>query len=214
MAFKNRFIQKPVFFYFIVEYTISEPSEGIYKEKGSKFLSFAFPVTDVGQVSEILAKVKKEHHAARHHCYAYSIGSNPGLVRANDDGEPASTAGKPILGQITHSRLTNILVVVVRYFGGTLLGKGGLIRAYKNATDDAIHHAKIIRIIPIVIIKVTSDYKNISEIMKIISEFPSEIISANYGEMAVLNIKIPASFSKEMMEKLNRKEGIKIDREF
>jgi uncharacterized YigZ family protein len=191
--------------------TISEPSEGIYKEKGSKFISYAFPVSNVEQVNEILTKLRKEHHAARHHCYAYNIGSHPGLIRANDDGEPSSTAGKPILGQIAALGLTNVLVVVVRYFGGTLLGKGGLIRAYKNASADALNHARVIRIIPKETIQITSDYKNISDIMKMIEEYDSEIISGDYGENAVLKIKIPISISKEIVQKFKRLEGIIVE---
>jgi uncharacterized YigZ family protein len=194
-----------------VEYTISKPSEGIYKEKGSKFLAYAYPVSDVEQVNEILARLKKEHHAARHRCFAYTIGSNPGIIRANDDGEPASTAGKPILAQINSLGITNVLVVVVRYFGGTLLGKGGLIRAYKNASENALHHVKIVQIIPWEIYQVTSDYKNIGEIMKIISEFDTEIISGDYGENAVLKFKIPASSSEEIVQKFNRVEEIKVE---
>jgi len=191
--------------------TISEPSEGIYKEKGSKFISYAFPVSNVEQVNEALAKLRKEHHAARHHCYAYNIGSHPGLIRANDDGEPSSTAGKPILGQIAALGLTNVLVVVVRYFGGTLLGKGGLIRAYKNASADALNHARVIRIIPKETIQITSDYKNISDIMKMIEEYDSEIISGDYGENAVLKIKIPISISKEIVRKFKLLEGIIVE---
>ena len=191
--------------------TISEPSEGIYKEKGSKFISYAFPVSNVEQVNEILTKLRKEHHAARHHCYAYNIGSHPGLIRANDDGEPSSTAGKPILGQIAALGLTNVLVVVVRYFGGTLLGKGGLIRAYKNASADALNHARVIRIIPKETIQITSDYKNISDIMKMIEEYDSEIISGDYGENAVLKIKIPISISKEIVRKFKLLEGIIVE---
>jgi uncharacterized YigZ family protein len=191
--------------------TISEPSEGIYKEKGSKFIAFAFPVSDIEQVSEILGKLKKEHHAAKHHCYAYHIGSNPGVTRVNDDGEPASTAGKPILGQITSFGLINVLIVVVRYFGGTLLGKGGLMRAYKNASADALNHAQIIQVVPKEIYQVTCDYKNISEIMKIIGEFDSEIIAGDYGENAIIKIKTLTSSSKSIVQKFKRVEGTKIE---
>jgi len=194
-----------------VEYTIIKPSEGIYKEKGSKFLAYAFPVSDVEQVNEILGKLKKEHHSAKHHCYAYNIGIDPGLVRTNDDGEPASTAGKPILGQITSFGLTNILIVVVRYFGGTLLGKGGLIRAYKNASEDALNHARIIQMVSKDLFQVTSDYKNISDILKIIGEFDSEIISGDYGETAVLKIKTLTSRSQEIVQKFNRVEGVRVE---
>lgn len=192
--------------------TINEPSQGIYKEKGSKFLSFAFPVSDLEQVNQILGKLRKEHHAAKHHCYAYNIsGTESNYVRANDDGEPPGTAGKPILGQITSFGLINIMVVIVRYFGGILLGKGGLIRAYKNATADALGHARIIQVIPKDVYQVTSDYKNINEIMKIIGDDESEIISSDYGDCAVIKIKTPASSADKIVGKIKRVEGIKIE---
>jgi len=192
--------------------TIKEPSQGIYKEKGSKFLSFAFPVSNLEQVTEILGKLKKEHHAAKHYCYAYKIiGAESDYVRTNDDGEPTSTAGKPILGQINSFGLINVMVVVVRYFGGTLLGKGGLIRAYKNATVDALNHASIIQVIPKDVYQVTSDYKNINEVMKIIGDDKSEIISSDYGDNAVIKIKTPASRAAKIIGKIKRVEGIKIE---
>ena len=192
--------------------TIKEPSQGIYKEKGSKFLSFAFPVSSLERVNEILGKLRKEHYAAKHHCYAYNIiGTESDHVRTNDDGEPPSTAGKPILGQITSFGLINVMVVVVRYFGGTLLGKGGLIRAYKNAAADALSHASIIQVIPKDVYQLTSDYKNINEIMKIIGDGESEIISSDYGDYAVIKIKTPGSRGDKMIGKINRVEGIKIE---
>lgn len=117
--------------------TIDLPSEGIFKDKGSKFLAFAYPLTDESKVKNIVQNLKKEHHSARHHCFAFKIGNQGEHYRANDDGEPSGTAGRPILGQLNSYNLTNILVVVVRYFGGTLLGVGGLINAYKNATIEA-----------------------------------------------------------------------------
>jgi len=192
--------------------TISKPSQGVYKEKGSKFLSFAFPVSGPDQSAEILEKLKKEHHTAKHHCYAYNIiGPGSNLIRANDDGEPANTAGKPILGQIGSFGVENVLVVVVRYFGGTLLGKGGLIQAYKNATADALSHASIIKIVPKDIFEVTIDYKNINEIMRIIGNDESEIISGNYGDNAIIKFKVPISRSADVIRKFKRIEGIKIE---
>jgi uncharacterized YigZ family protein len=192
--------------------TINEPSQGMYKEKGSKFLSFAFPVSSAEKVNEILGKLRKEHHAAKHHCYAYNIiRSGSDHIRTNDDGEPPGTAGKPILAQITSSGLKNVMVVVVRYFGGTLLGKGGLIRAYKNAADDALSRASILQVIPKDMYQVTSDYKNINEIMKIIGDNESEIISGDYGDYAVIKIKTPASRAAEIISKIKRVEGIKIE---
>lgn len=124
--------------------TIDGPSEGFYKEKGSKFIAYAYPANDITEIKTHLASVKKIHHKARHHCLAYRYGITQIVERANDDGEPSGTAGQPILGQIHRFELHNILIVVVRYFGGTKLGTGGLIRAYKAAAEDAIENATII----------------------------------------------------------------------
>lgn len=118
--------------------TVTAPSEGVYKEKGSRFLSYLFPVTTEEEIREIYQKIKKEHYNARHHCYAWRLGKEEIRFRANDDGEPSSTAGKPILGQLVSHDLTDVLLVVVRYFGGTLLGTSGLIHAYREAAASAI----------------------------------------------------------------------------
>lgn len=123
--------------------TIENKSEGLYKSKGSKFIAYAFPVQTEDEIKEIITAIKKEHHSARHHCYAWRLGTEEIIFRANDDGEPSSTAGKPILGQLLHFNLTNTLVVVVRYFGGTLLGVGGLINAYRSAAASALQNAVI-----------------------------------------------------------------------
>jgi uncharacterized YigZ family protein len=124
--------------------TIEKPFEGYFKDKGSKFHSYLYPVNNENEVREILQQIKKEHFSARHHCYAWRLGREEVTFRANDDGEPSSTAGKPILGQLVSSDITNVLCVVVRYFGGTLLGVSGLINAYRQATIEAIQNAQII----------------------------------------------------------------------
>ena len=123
--------------------TISSVSEALYKDKGSKFYAFAYPVQTVEQIKEILAEKRKEYYDARHVCYAYMLGYERNQFRANDDGEPSGTAGRPILGQINSSNLTDILIIVVRYFGGTLLGTSGLIQAYKTSAAEAIAAATI-----------------------------------------------------------------------
>lgn len=123
--------------------TITAPAEGFFKDKGSRFISFIFPVEDEDQVKEILQKIRKEHHSARHYCYAWRLGKEEPRFRANDDGEPSSSAGKPILGQLLHFDITNVLCVVIRYFGGILLGVPGLIHAYRQAALDAITNAEI-----------------------------------------------------------------------
>ena len=124
--------------------TITQPSEGLFKEKGSKFFAFAYPIENAAQAKPLIENLRKTHHSARHVCWAYKLGYNGSQYRANDDGEPSNTAGKPILGQIDSFALTNILVCVVRYFGGTLLGVGGLIQAYKEAAREALAIAEIV----------------------------------------------------------------------
>ena len=124
--------------------TISKSVESIYKEKGSKFLSFLYPVTSVEEVKEYLTQLKKKYYDATHHCYAYVIGYDKQTFRMNDDGEPSSTAGKPIYGQLQSNDLTNVLLVVVRYFGGTKLGVSGLIKAYKESSAECIALAEIV----------------------------------------------------------------------
>ncbi|MGC9354952.1 MAG: IMPACT family protein, partial [Mariniphaga sp.] len=150
--------------------TIKEKSKGLFKDRGSKFLSYAFPVETEDEIKEILNQVKKEHHSARHHCYAWRLGTEEITFRANDDGEPSSTAGKPILGQLLSFELTNTLIIVVRYFGGTLLGTSGLINAYRTAAAEAIKNAKIeTRIIEEkFLLKFT--YKEMNDVMQIIKQ--------------------------------------------
>jgi len=150
--------------------TILKPSEGLFKDKGSKFISYSFPVTNETEINEIIKTIKKDHHSARHHCFAWRLGSEKLLFRANDDGEPSSTAGKPILGQIQHFDLTDILIVVVRYFGGTLLGVSGLINAYRNAALDAISQSEIIEKIVEQKLQIDFDYGAMNDVMKIFKE--------------------------------------------
>lgn len=124
--------------------TLTAPSEGLYKEKGSKFLAFAYPVADESQIQSHIESLKSQYYDARHHCYAYALGEKRQKFRYNDDGEPSGTAGKPIYGQILAYDLTYVLIVVVRYFGGTLLGTGGLVQAYKTAAANALQNAQIV----------------------------------------------------------------------
>ena len=150
--------------------TIKKPSQGLYKDKGSRFISYAFPVNSEEEIREIVQSIKKEHHSARHHCYAWRIGAEKLLFRVQDDGEPSSTAGKPILGQIQSFDLTNILIVVVRYFGGTLLGVSGLINAYRNAALDAINQAEIIERLVEKWLLIEFDYSVMNEVMKVFKD--------------------------------------------
>ena len=161
-------------------YSISKPCQGLYKDKGSKFIAYAFPVSSDEKVKTHLAALRKEHHSARHHCYAYRLGADKLIYRANDDGEPSSTAGKPILGQIQSKDLTDILIVVVRYFGGTLLGVSGLINAYKLAAADALNNALIVEKIVKEKYEIKFDYLQMNDVMKIIKDENLEIQSQNF----------------------------------
>lgn len=157
--------------------TISSPSEAVYKDKGSKFLAFACPVSSVDEIKNILAEKRREFYDARHVCYAYMLGYERNTFRANDDGEPSGTAGRPILGQINSAGLTDILIVVVRYFGGTLLGTSGLIQAYKTAAADAIANASIEERIVEKQFVANCGYDMLNSVMRIIKNFNLRVIS-------------------------------------
>lgn len=178
--------------------TISNPSEGlIYKEKGSKFLGFAFPISDEEDVKLHLSTLKKQHHSARHWCYAWQIGVENSLYRVNDDGEPHNSAGQPIYGQIQSFNLTNILVVVVRYFGGTKLGVGGLISAYKTSAQFAIEASEIVEKLIEINFKIIVDYQNLNKIMRFVKEHQLNIIGQNMDIDCVLILSIRKSESEK-----------------
>jgi uncharacterized YigZ family protein len=162
--------------------TLATPSESLYKEKGSKFLGFAFPVKSENDVKSRLEELRNKHHDARHHCYAYLLGPSGDHYRMNDDGEPSSTAGKPILGQIRSHKLTNVLIVVVRYFGGTLLGTSGLIRAYKTAADQAIQNGRIIKKTLQSFYELEFDYELMNEVMKLLHELDVQPYEREFQE--------------------------------
>lgn len=151
-------------------FVIENQTDALYKEKGSKFLAYAYPVEDEDAIAEILTALKKKYYDARHHCYAYVIGLKDQTYRANDDGEPNHSAGDPILGQIRSHNLTNTLVVVVRYFGGTKLGVGGLISAYKIAADEALSKAKIMKVSSRTSFKLVFPYTETAQVERILAE--------------------------------------------
>ncbi|MEM7548947.1 MAG: YigZ family protein [Bacteroidota bacterium] len=156
-------------------YTISKKSEGEYKERGSRFISFAFPVNDENEIKEKLDLLRKDYKDARHQCYAYRLGINGESFRANDDGEPSNSAGNPILGQIKSAGLTNTLVVVVRYFGGTKLGVGGLVNAYRTAANESIQANSIVKKYVTEQIEISFDYDDTNTIQRIINQFDLSI---------------------------------------
>ncbi|GAA4282401.1 IMPACT family protein [Gaetbulibacter aestuarii] len=158
--------------------TILKPSEEVlFKDKNSKFYGYAFPVKTEDDVKYKIEELKKKHHAARHWCYAYQLGVEDIYYRANDDGEPGNSAGMPIYGQIQSFEVTNILIVVVRYFGGVKLGVGGLIQAYKTAAQMALEASKIVKRTINREFKITCDYKNLNTVMRIIKEGNLKVVS-------------------------------------
>jgi uncharacterized YigZ family protein len=184
--------------------TISESSEGLFKDRGSKFIAYAYPVTTETEIKERLAFLRKEHSSARHHCYAYRLGPDKSAYRANDDGEPAGTAGKPILGQLLSKDLTNTLIVVVRYFGGTLLGVSGLINAYRNAAADAIANAGIIEKQVQDVYEVKFTYPAMNHVMKIIKDEDLQILSQDLSLDCTLSFAVRKS-NADRVEAMFRK---------
>ncbi len=193
--------------------TIKAPSNGIYKEKGSKFLSFAFPVSTVEQAKEHIDNYKKEYFDARHVCYAYMLGSERNTFRANDDGEPSGTAGKPILGQLNSHQLTDILIIVVRYFGGVLLGTGGLTTAYKEAANDAITNAELIEKTVKANITIRFDYLLLNDIMNISKQLNAQILEQKFDNECRIKIainKADEAIAKAKLEQLSIHSSIHI----
>ncbi len=190
--------------------TIEKPSEGLFKDKGSKFLSFAFPVNSEDEIREITQSIRKEHHSARHHCYAWRLGADKLHFRTNDDGEPSSTAGKPIFGQIQSFDLTNILIVVVRYFGGTLLGVSGLINAYRNAAMDAINQAEIVEKLVEKWLLVEFDYGAMNDVMKVFKDEKLSQIDPQFDLKCKIKTNIRLSESDRIEEALLKIENVRV----
>jgi len=161
--------------------TIEQSAEGLFKDRGSKFIALAYHVSTEEEARQQVAEVRKQYHDASHHCFAYRIGFDKLLYRVNDDGEPSGTAGKPIFNQLLSKDLTNVLVVVVRYFGGTLLGVPGLINAYKSATLDALNKAKIVTRTVNDVYEILYDYPVMNDVMKTIKDNGLEIISTDFA---------------------------------
>lgn len=191
--------------------TVKATAEGLYKEKGSRFIAFIYPVMTEEEIKEILAEVKTKYYDARHHCYAYCLGANRERFRANDDGEPSSTAGKPILGQIVSNDLSNVLIVVIRYFGGIKLGVSGLIQAYKDAAADAILHAEIVERTVDEIIRIRFTYVVMNDVMKILKEEAPEILSRNFEMECEMTLSIRQKDMPGLKERLSKVESLVIE---
>lgn len=176
--------------------TISKPSEGVYKEKGSKFFAYLHPIVNEEAARVLLKDYKKKYFDARHHCHGLILGKYSELQKSSDDGEPSHTAGTPILNRLKSSELTNVVCIVVRFFGGTKLGVPGLIEAYKDATSDAIANAQIVECPITEIINLVTDYLNVNEVMRLVKLFDAELVSQNFTDNHV-EFEIGVNISKK-----------------
>jgi uncharacterized YigZ family protein len=188
--------------------TLAAPAEGLYKEKGSKFIALAYPVRNEAEIKEILTEVRKTYFDARHHCYAYLLGAAKKVYRANDDGEPNHSAGDPILGQIRSSGLSNVLVIVVRYFGGTKLGVGGLIHAYKTATADALANAEIIEKHETTVLKLEFEYPQMNDVMSLIKEMNLTVLNQLFEMACEIKLEIRNQLLDQVLTRFRKIDGV------
>lgn len=189
-------------------YTIKGNGESLYKEKGSKFIGLSFHVKDEEEVKEIQEQLRKQYYDARHHCYAYIL--NEDKYRANDDGEPNHSAGDPILGQIRSKNLTQVLVVVIRYFGGTKLGVSGLINAYKTAAFEALENSKIEKVIVEKEFKLYYGYEITNEVMKLLADFETSMKEQDFTDTCFAQIGVKQSMSDEFFEEAEKIQGLRL----
>lgn len=190
--------------------TINTPSEGTFRDKGSRFIAYSYPFTDENKLKDILSDVKSSHPKARHHCYAYRLGMNKSVFRINDDNEPAGSAGRPILNTLLSNDLTNILVIVVRYFGGTLLGIPGLINAYKSATQESINNATVIAKYQKDIYRIDFDYLQMNNVMRIIKDEDLDILNQTFDNNCKIEIAIRTSLVNRVTTNLSALTNLKL----
>jgi len=188
--------------------TIKESAEGLFKDKGSKFIAYAYPFADEKDLKALLTAVKETHPKARHHCWAYRLTSDPRVFRLNDDGEPSGTAGRPILNALLAEDITQVLVVVVRYFGGTLLGVPGLIQAYKQATLDALAHATVIEKTVNDIYMLSFDYLQMNGVMRIIKEHDLLIRTQDFDNRCTMVVEIRQLIVNQVLAKISDLENV------
>lgn len=193
--------------------SISGTSEGLFKDNGSRFIAKAYPVESEDEVKQIVSSLKKEYHDARHHCYAYRLGYRGDVFRANDDGEPSSSAGRPILGQIDSNGLSDILIVVVRYFGGIKLGIPGLIRAYRTSSADAISNAKIITKVAVKRYRLVFGYMQMNSVMKLVKDMSLEQSGQDFGTECSMTVKVRLSAEADFLERVGNIGGCAAEEE-
>ena len=192
-------------------HTIAGPAEGLYKEKGSKFLAFAFPVRSVEEVKQHLERLRKEYFDARHHCYAYILGPRKDAYRVNDDGEPSGTGGRPIHGQLLSADLTDTLIVVVRYFGGILLGASGLANAYKAAARDAIGKAEVVEKTIDVSYRLHFEYALMNDVMRMLKELGVQPRNQEFNLDCRMDVSVRQSQSVRVYDALSKLYGLEIE---
>jgi uncharacterized YigZ family protein len=190
--------------------TVQNRSEGIFRDRGSKFLAFAYPVYSVEEIKQVLTRLRKEYHDARHHCYAYRLGASKEVFRVHDDGEPSGSAGYPILGQIRSKDLSNILIVVVRYFGGILLGVGGLIHAYRSAAASAIDNAVIVSAAEEDLIELAFPYPAINEVMRFLHEEGMKIQEQDFSESCRIRAQVRKSSTSHVLDYFSHRDDIAV----
>jgi uncharacterized YigZ family protein len=190
--------------------TISQQSIAEFKDRGSRFLAYAYPIQSVEEFKFHLQQLKKEHSKASHHCFAYRLGLDGNNFRSNDDGEPSGIAGKPILGQIDSKGLTNVLVIVVRYFGGTLLGVPGLIKAYKTASSMALQLTPVIRKAVEIIYQLEFDYTQMNEVMMLVKKYNCTMIEQETQLFCKMKIGVPKNRQEEFLFKVNEVKGVEM----
>ncbi|GAB2618372.1 YigZ family protein [Emticicia sediminis] len=191
--------------------TIKGPVEGLFKDRGSKFLAYAYPIEHENEVKPLVDNLKKEHFKAVHHCYAYRLGLDRNNFRVNDDGEPSGTAGRPILNTLLSQDITNILVVVVRYFGGTLLGVPGLINAYKSATVEALAVAEIYEKTINDVYNVSFEFVQMNDVMKVVKEFSLKIRNQTYDNQCTMELEFRKTLTNQVIGKLEKIDGISVE---
>lgn len=192
-------------------FTISRPAEGIYKEKMSKFLSFAYPIANVAEAKDHIARFQKEYYNARHVCWAYMLGAARSEFQSNDNGEPSGTAGKPILGQINSFGLTNIIIIVVRYFGGIKLGTSGLISAYREAAREALASAEIIECHETDDICFTFPYLAMNEVMRLCKSSDIEIVKQQFDNSCYMVLRTRRDNTDALVSKLRDIDGVSVN---
>jgi uncharacterized YigZ family protein len=188
--------------------TITSISHGIYKEKGSRFVSIAIPISGQEEIKPIIDRIKKEHHEARHHSYAYMIGHKRNIWRVNDDGEPSGTAGRPILGQINSFGLTNLIIVVSRYFGGTLLGVSGLLNAYRSAAESALKNAELTEKTVNEYYEISYPYISMNDVMKILKEENIGQSEQSFDIECRILLNFRVSAKEKVLNRLARIDGL------